>query len=140
MGIKLKQRTAVALDGVIVLAIAIYVLFVSGDFLGPFISFLVFCGLFLASWAAIFITDYYSKHKTAGYDEVSLYGDTGVILPTFLCWLGGSVAGLLVTNTGFINGPFATGVFENSSLGLFVSFLVSMAAYRLTLMMKPARS
>ena len=53
MGIKLKQRTAVALDGVIVLAIAIYVLFVSGDFLGPFISFPVFCGLFLASWAAI---------------------------------------------------------------------------------------
>ena len=139
MGIKLKQRTAVALDGVIVLAIAIYVLFVSGDFLGPFISFLVFCGLFLASWAAIFITDYYCKHKTAGYDEVSLYGDTGVIWPTFLCWLGGSVAGLLVTNTGFINGPFATGVFENSSLGLFVSFLVSMAAYRLTLMMKPVR-
>ena len=140
MGIKLKQRTAVALDGVIVLAIAIYVLFVSGDFLGPFISFLVFCGLFLASWAAIFITDYYCKHKTAGYDEVSLYGDTGVIWPTFLCWLGGSVAGLLVTNTGFINGPFATGVFENSSLGLFVSFLVSMAAYRLTLMIKPVRS
>lgn len=140
MGIKLKQRTAVALDGVIVLAIAIYVLFVSGDFLGPFISFLVFCGLFLASWAAIFITDYYCKHKTAGYDEVSLYGDTGVIWPTFLCWFGGSVAGLLVTKTGFINGPFATGVFENSSLGLFVSFLVSMAAYRLTLMMKPVRS
>lgn len=140
MGIKLKQRTAVALDGVIVLAIAIYVLFVSGDFLGPFISFLVFCGLFLASWAAIFITDYYCKHKTAGYDEVSLYGDTRVIWPTFLCWLGGSVAGLLVTNTGFINGPFATGVFENSSLGLFVSFLVSMAAYRLTLMIKPVRS
>ena len=87
-----------------------------------------------------FITDYYCKHKTAGYDEVSLYGDTGVIWPTFLCWLGGSVAGLLVTNTGFINGPFATGVFENSSLGLFVSFPVSMAAYRLTLMMKPVRS
>ncbi|VDY32723.1 putative hydroxymethylpyrimidine transporter CytX [Morganella morganii] len=141
MGIKLKQRTAVALDGVIVLAIAIYVLFVSGDFLGA-VYFIpgVFCGLFLASWAAIFITDYYCKHKTAGYDEVSLYGDTGVIWPTFLCWLGGSVAGLLVTNTGFINGPFATGVFENSSLGLFVSFLVSMAAYRLTLMIKPVRS
>jgi nucleobase:cation symporter-1, NCS1 family len=133
MGIKLKQRTAIALDAVLVLGIALYVLFVSGDFLGPFISFLVFCGVFLAAWAAIFITDFYTKHQQAGYSEEELYGETGTIKPTLLCWIAGSISGLMVTNTGFIDGPFAVGIFADSSLGLFVSFIVSMVLYRITL-------
>lgn len=133
MGIKLKQRTAVALDAVIVLAIAIYVLFISGDFLGPFISFLVFCGVFLAAWAAIFITDFYTNHLHNGYSEEELYGETGTIKPTLACWVIGSLSGLMVTNSGFIDGPLAVGIFANSSLGLFVSFIVSMLTYRMTI-------
>ncbi|ENM5729164.1 cytosine permease [Vibrio mimicus] len=131
MGIKLKQRSAVALDAVIVLSIALYVLFISGDFLGPFISFLVFCGVFLAAWAAIFITDFYTRHHQDGYSEVELFGETGTIKPTLMCWIAGSLSGLMVTHTGFIDGPFAVGIFADSSLGLFVSFLVSMVTYRL---------
>ncbi len=131
MGVKLKQRTAIAIDAVLVVGVALYVLFVSGNFLGPFISFLVFCGVFLAAWAAIFITDFYTKHEKEGYSEEELYGETGTIKPTLFCWIAGSVAGLLVTNTGFIDGPFAVGIFADSSLGLFVSFIVSMVLYRI---------
>ncbi|MGF1760885.1 cytosine permease [Photobacterium sagamiensis] len=131
IGVKLKQRTAIAIDAFLVLGVAIYVLFVSGDFLGPFISFLVFCGVFLAAWAAIFINDYYTRHKDNGYKFEDLYGDTGINKNTLGCWLAGAVSGLLVTNTGFIDGPFAVGIFADSSLGLFVSFFVSLIAHRI---------
>lgn len=136
MGIKLKQRTAVALDAVLVLGVALYVLFVSGDFLGPFISFLVFCGVFLAAWAAIFMTDFFTKHRHCGYSDEELFDDTGTNKPTLACWVVGSLSGLMVSNTGFIDGPLAVGIFADSSLGLFVSFLVSMVLYRLTLKKK----
>ena len=113
------------------LAIAIYVLFVSVIF-GPFISFPGVLRIVPRILGGDFITDYYCKHKTAGYDEVSALRRQ---------WLSGrpSSAGSAARFAGcwsptpvFINGPFATGVFENSSLGLFVSFRWSMAAYRLT--------
>lgn len=131
IGVKLKQRTAIAIDAVLVLGVAIYVLFVSGDFLGPFISFLVFCGVFLAAWAAIFINDYYTYHKDNGYDIEELYGDTGTNKNALICWLAGAISGLLVTNTGFIDGPFSIGIFADSSLGLFISFFVSLIACRI---------
>ncbi|HIF9398991.1 TPA: purine-cytosine permease family protein [Photobacterium damselae] len=139
MGVKLKQRTAITLDAIIVLTIAVYVLFISGDFLGPFISFLVFCGIFLASWAAIFVTDFSHNHVKQGYTEQELYGDTGVNKPTLACWLIGSLSGLMVSKTGFIDGPFAIGVFADSSLGLFISFAVAMILYRIVLISKKAR-
>lgn len=129
MGIKLTQKTAVALDAALILGFALYVLFVSGDFLGTFISFLVFCGVFLSAWAAIFMTDFLTHHRFHGYTEHELYGETGIIMPSLLCWLAGSLSGLMVTKTGFIDGPFAIGIFADSSLGLFVSFGVAFLLY-----------
>lgn len=35
----------------------------------------------------------------------------------------------MVSKTGFIDGPFAVGIFADSSLGLFVSFILSLALY-----------
>ncbi|MGL4679271.1 MAG: cytosine permease, partial [Plesiomonas shigelloides] len=131
MGVKLRQSHAVMLDAVLVVGVALYVLFVSGDFLGPFIAFLIFCGLFLAAWAAIFILDFLALRRQHGYDYRALYGDTGVRKGPLACWLVGALSGLLVTKTGFIDGPLAIGIFADSSLGLFVSFAVSLALYAL---------
>ncbi|HDO1318157.1 MULTISPECIES: purine-cytosine permease family protein [Aeromonas] len=133
MGVKLRQSHAVMLDAILVVGVALYVLFVSGDFLGPFIAFLIFCGLFLAAWAAIFILDYVVLRRHQGYEYRALYGDTGVRKGPLLCWLAGSFSGLMVTKTGFIDGPLALGVFADSSLGLFVSFAVSLVLYALLL-------
>ncbi|MGL4249438.1 MAG: purine-cytosine permease family protein [Aeromonas sp.] len=133
MGVKLRQSHAVMLDALLVVGVALYVLFVSGDFLGPFIAFLIFCGLFLASWAAIFSLDYLALRRHQGYDYLALYGDTGMRKGSLLCWLAGSISGLMVTKTGFIDGPLAIGVFADSSLGLFVSFAVSLVLYALLL-------
>ena len=137
LGVKVKQSLAVSIDAVIILAIALYILFISGDFMGPFISFLVFCGVFLAAWEAIFILDYVQLRRRHGYDGNALYGlngqNRGVRTVPLFCWFLGALCGLLVSNTGFIDGPLAIGLFADSSLGLFVSFLVSLIAYALYL-------
>ncbi|EOF4704826.1 MAG: cytosine permease [Klebsiella huaxiensis] len=129
MGIKLQQRSAVAIDAVLVLGIALYVLFVSKDFLGPFIAFLIFCGVFLAAWAAIFIIDFYRIRRHAGYSEADLFRESGANRTALGCWIVGALAGLMVSKTGFIDGPFAVGIFADSSLGLFVSFILSLVLY-----------
>lgn len=129
MGIHLRQRSAVALDAILVLSIALYVLFVTQDFLGPFISFLIFCGVFLAAWTAIFIVDFCRYRFTHGYPEAALFDDSGINKKALACWFFGAVTGLMVSKTGFIDGPFATGIFADSSLGLFVSFLLSLILY-----------
>ncbi|EPD0211877.1 purine-cytosine permease family protein [Salmonella enterica] len=129
MGIRLRQRTAIAMDAVLVTAIALYVLFVSKDFLGPFISFLIFCGVFLSAWSAIFIIDFWRYRFNHGYPKKALFDESGTNKKALLCWLSGALSGLMVTKTGFIDGPFATGIFSDSSLGLFVSFFLSMILY-----------
>lgn len=135
IGVKVKQSVAVSLDAIIMLAVAIYVLFVSRDFLTPFISFLIFCGVFLAAWEAIFILDYWLVRRQQGYHATALFGtQNGLRLVPLGCWLLGSIIGLLVTKTGFIDGPWAKGVFADSSLGLFVSFAVSLLSYGLYLL------
>lgn len=135
IGVQIKQSLAVSIDAVIMLGIAVYVLFVSGDFLNPFISFLVFCGVFLAAWEAIFILDYLLLRRQHGYNGNALFGlngeNRGVRKIPLFCWLFGAIGGLLVTNTGFIDGPLAIGIFASSSLGLFVSFLLSLGSYAL---------
>lgn len=77
IGVKLRQPVAVALDAVLVVAIAVYVLFISGDFLTPFISFLIFCGLLLGPWSAMFILDYLLIRRHYGYDQDALFGLNG---------------------------------------------------------------
>lgn len=133
MGIKLKQTHAITLDAIIVVGIALYVLFISQEILGPFISFLIFCGQFLASWAAIFITNYLLLHRYIGYTNNELFDDTGINKIAVSCWLVGALSGLMVSKTGFIDGFLAIGIFADSSLGLFVSFITSLVLYFLYL-------
>ncbi|CDG89596.1 Cytosine/purines, uracil, thiamine, allantoin permease family protein (modular protein) [Xenorhabdus bovienii str. feltiae Florida] len=139
LGIKVKQIHAVTIDSIIVLTLAIYLLFVTGDFMGPFVSFLLFCGVFLAPWEAVFLLDYIIVRRKQGYCTDSLYNDIGpnggIKWIPVLCWLLGAFVGFLVTKNDFISGPWAVGIFANSSLGLFLSFFVSFICYGLYLML-----
>ncbi|MFC3394146.1 purine-cytosine permease family protein [Brenneria rubrifaciens] len=141
IGVKVRQSVAVAFDAVLVVGVAIYVLFISGDFLTPFISFLIFCGLFLGPWCAVFILDYLWIRQRHGYNADAVFGlngkNLGVRWVPLFCWLLGAISGLMVTKTGFIDGPLAIGIFANSSLGLFVSFAISLVTYWLYLLVTP---
>ncbi|AOV97004.1 allantoin permease [Edwardsiella hoshinae] len=139
IGVRIRQVWAVTLDAVIVLGIALYILFVAGDFMGPFIAFLLCCGVFLAAWEAIFLVDYVCLRRHQGYRDSQLFDlcgpNGGVRVAPLLCWLFGALGGLMVTRTGFIDGPLAYGVFADSSLGLFVAFLLSLVSYALLIML-----
>lgn len=133
IGIKVKQVFAVSIDTIIVLVIAVYILFISQNFMGSFIAFLISCGVFLAAWEAIFILDYLILRRKYGYAPDELFGlnnkNCGVNTVPLLCWFTGATGGLLVTKTDFINGPLALGIFADSSLGLLMAFTISLITY-----------
>ncbi len=72
-------------------------------------------------WEAIFLLDYLCLRRRHGYDGNALYGlhgqNRGVRKAPLFCWFLGALCGLLVTKTGFIDGPLAKGLFADSSWG-----------------------
>lgn len=75
LGIHIPRPAAAAIDGLILTAGTIYVVFFAQSFLGPFQSFLITLGVPLASWAGILIADIFSR--TQDYDELALYDPNG---------------------------------------------------------------
>lgn len=75
LGINIPRPAAAAVDGLILTAGTIWVVFFAQDFLGPFQSFLITLGVPLASWAGIFIADIFLR--TQNYDEAALYSLSG---------------------------------------------------------------
>ncbi|WJZ07128.1 Permease for cytosine/purines, uracil, thiamine, allantoin [Corynebacterium glaucum] len=75
LGIDIPRPAAAAIDGLILTAGTIYVVFFAQSFLGPFQSFLITLGVPLASWAGILIADIFSR--TQDYDEAALYDADG---------------------------------------------------------------
>ncbi|MCT3430844.1 allantoin permease [Limosilactobacillus fermentum] len=123
IGIKVSQRTSLLIHAIIIIAISIYVLFISGNFLSNFELFLNFLGICLASWVAIFLVDsvLYRKNgydiKLMGEDSVTHYNWGGII-----SWIIATIFGFLFTSNAAYRGIFAHGIFENnSSLAVFVS-------------------
>ena len=75
LGINIPRPAAAAVDGVILTAGTIYVVFFAHDFLGPFQSFLITLGVPLAAWAGILIADILTRR--VDYDEQALFDASG---------------------------------------------------------------
>lgn len=75
LGINIPRPAAAAIDGLILTAGTIYVVFFAHDFLGPFQSFLITLGVPLAAWAGILIADILTRR--ADYDEHALFDANG---------------------------------------------------------------
>ncbi|MCT1807282.1 purine-cytosine permease family protein [Dermabacter hominis] len=75
LGIDIPRPAAAAIDGVILTAGTIYVVFFAHDFLGPFQSFLITLGVPLAAWAGILIADILTRR--VDYDEQALFDARG---------------------------------------------------------------
>jgi len=75
LGVPIPRPAAAFVDGVILTAGTIYVVFVAESFLGPFQSFLITLGVPLAAWAGIMIADIASRRRD--YDEGALFDRTG---------------------------------------------------------------
>lgn len=126
LGTNLKQQSAVFLNAGLVLCISLYILFISQHFMNVFMNFLFLCGLVLSGWSAIFIIDFLLKPD---YTDAELFHDSFIRTPALICWFSAIFIGMLMTKIGFIHGPFAIGIFENSKLGLLITFFMSGIFY-----------
>jgi NCS1 family nucleobase:cation symporter-1 len=139
IGLRVERYKTVLIDGVLMIAGAIFVMLVAQDFFGPFTSFLQLLADGLTAWAAVFVVDMLVRR---GYD-ISGLADTGsrsryyyaggVNWRAVIAWLLGILVGLAFTSSPFFTGPFARGIFAASSLGYLLGFVVSAVSYRLLL-------
>ncbi|WP_114422783.1 purine-cytosine permease family protein [Nocardioides houyundeii] len=139
LGVRVSRPRAALIDGLLLTAGTIYVVFVAESFLNPFQSFLITLGVPLAAWAGIFIADLALRRQD--YDEAALFDPTGrygafdrVSIATML---GASVVGWgLVINSfaddaswnnwqGYLLGPLGLGGKEGewalANLGVLVA-------------------
>lgn len=135
MFVPLERYKTVVIDAVIMVIGTVYVVLIASDFFGPFESFVILLGVGLAAWAGIFLVHQVWRRPAGGtpypeplmYDRAAVDGHVrgGVSWPAVWSWVIGVVVGLLFTSSPFFNGPFAKGVFAQSSLELLIAFTVA---------------
>jgi NCS1 family nucleobase:cation symporter-1 len=148
LGVKVRRPVAAAIDGVIMMIGAVYVVFIADDFLGPFQAFLITVGVPIAAWAGVFVADLALRHQDYAdaelYDPRGRYGSIG--WPAVLLVVGGTVLGwgLVVTTSpstswlswqGYLLDPFGLGGKDGSwafaNVGVFVAFAVGLLGWLL---------
>lgn len=132
LNVNVSDFTAITIHVIIMLGLGVYVLFVSDSFLGLFQAFLGLIGITLAAWSAAFMMDFILLRKKSGYARQLITGENGC--NSFNCigiisWTAGVVCGFLFTNCAFFDGPFATGIFTDNSLGMLITFIISAVVY-----------
>ncbi|KQQ22708.1 allantoin permease [Rathayibacter sp. Leaf299] len=146
-GLKVSRPVAAGIDGVLMVLGAIYVVFVAGDFLGPFQGFLITLGVPIAAWLGVFLADLLLRRRD--YDQEALYDARGrygsvSIAPVLLVVVGSVIGWGLVVNSspgfgweGYLLGPIGgrEGEWAYANLGVlaalvigFVGALVSSSA------------
>lgn len=139
VGVRVPRFVAAGIDGVIMTAGAIYVVFFASDFLGPFQGFLITLGVPIAAWCGVFVADIALRRRD--YAEAELYdrrGRYGSVrwLPIALIVVGTAIGWGLVTNgsaawlswQGYLLGPLGlggtTGDWAYANLGVLVSLVI----------------
>ncbi|MFF1631294.1 allantoin permease, partial [Streptomyces sp. NPDC058272] len=148
-GLRVPRYLAALVDGVLMIAGSVYIVFFTDNFLGQFIGFLTTLGVPVAAWCGIMLADLALRRRD--YDEGDLfrphgrYGD--VPLRPLLLTLVATVLGWgLVTNSaaswldwqGYLLDPFGlggkTGAWAYANLGVLVAlalgFLCTLALDR----------
>jgi len=140
LGVRIPRWAAAGIDGVLMILGAIYVVWIAGDFLGPFTGFLITLGVPIAAWCGVFLADL--SLRRSPYAEPDLYDPAGrygavnpvavgaLVLGTVLGWglvvntfaAGLSWQGYLLEPLGL--GPKLEGPWTYANLGLLVAFVV----------------
>jgi NCS1 family nucleobase:cation symporter-1 len=140
-GLRVPRPAAALIDGVIMIAGTVYVVFVAGNFLGEFIGFLITLGVPVAAWCGVILADI--ALRRTDYDHNDLYRPAGrygdvrmrplllVVVATLLGWG-------LVTNAGaewlqwqgYLLGPLGgkQGEWASANLGGLVALVVPFVA------------
>jgi NCS1 family nucleobase:cation symporter-1 len=146
-GVRIPRPAAALVDGVVMMAGAIYVVFFADDFVVEFQGFLITLGVPVAAWCGVMLADVLLRRRD--YDDAALfdprgrYGDVRV-LPLVSLVVGTVLGWGLVTNTaaswltwqGYLLDPFGlggkTGEWAFANIGVLVAlavgFLVTLAS------------
>ncbi|MCX5214675.1 cytosine permease [Kitasatospora sp. NBC_00240] len=119
-GLRIPRPLAALVDGVLMIAGSVYIVFIADDFLGPFMGFLTTLGVPVAGWCGIVLADLLLRRRD--YDEADLYRPRGrygdvPVLPLLLTLATTALGWGLVTNAsadwlswqGYLLGPFGLG-------------------------------
>ncbi len=75
LGLPVPRWTAAALDGAIMIAGTIYIVWFAGDFLTPFFAFLVTLAVPIAAWCGVYLADLLLRRRD--YDAFDLFDPRG---------------------------------------------------------------
>ncbi|MEV6836920.1 cytosine permease [Streptomyces sp. NPDC051133] len=141
-GLPVPRYLAALLDGVLMTAGSVYIVFFAGDFLGPFTGFLTTLGVPIAAWCGVMLADIALRRRD--YDDADLYRPHGrygdVPLRPLLLTLAATAVGWgLVTNTaahwlswqGYLLGPLGlggrSGAWAYANLGVLAALALAFA-------------
>ncbi|TNM60727.1 allantoin permease [Streptomyces sp. NP160] len=142
LGLPAPRWVAALVDGALMVAGAVYVVFVSADFLTPFQGFLITLGVPIAAWAGAAIADL--VRRSGAYDDAALFdpaGPYGSVRwgPVAVLLLATAVGWGLVVNTsatwlgwqGYLMGPLGlggkSGDWTFANLGVLVALVIGFA-------------
>ncbi|MGO9783195.1 MAG: purine-cytosine permease family protein [Streptosporangiaceae bacterium] len=143
-GLPAPRYVAAMIDGILMIAGTIYVVFFSHNFIGPFQGFLITLGVPIAAWCGIMLADIALRSRNYTdedlYDIRGRYGDVRWASVTLM--VAGTIIGWgLVTNTsaswlkwqGYLLGPFGlggkTGTWAFANLGVVVALALTFAGW-----------
>ncbi|QWW20723.1 cytosine permease [Schaalia sp. 19OD2882] len=144
-GAPVTRPVATAIDGTIMLAGTIAVVFFADSFIGPFTGFLTTLGVVIAAWGGVMFADIALRRRD--YDEPALFTRDGIYgavnWGAVASLLVGSVIGWgLVVNSsaswlawqGYLLGPLGgrEGEWAYSNIGILAAMLIGFAGYFLT--------
>jgi len=104
VGLPVKRHVAASIDAVIMALGTIYIVWIAGDFFGPFQGFLITLGVPIAAWSAIFVADVVMRKRD--YKEADLFNPKGIYGAWNLRSLSLVAVGALV-GWGFVTNTFA---------------------------------
>jgi purine-cytosine permease-like protein len=138
-GVRIPRYLAAGVDGVIMVAGTIYVVFFGSSFIGEFQGFLITLGVPIAAWCGVMLADVALRRRD--YDEAALfdprgrYGDVRP-LPLLLVIVGTALGWGLVTNSsagwldwqGYLLGPLGLGgkqgAWAFAGLGILLALVI----------------
>jgi purine-cytosine permease-like protein len=137
VGLPVKRHVAASIDAVIMTLGTIYIVWLAGDFFGPFQGFLITLGVPIAVWSAIFVADVVMRKQD--YVEADLFNPKGIygswnLRSLSLVAIGSIIGWGFVTNTfaswlswqgyflGLIGGK--DGPWAYSNIGVILALLI----------------
>ena len=143
-GLRVPRWSAALIDGALMIAGTIYVVFFSSNFIGPFEGFLITLCVPISAWCGIMLADILLRRSA--YSDADLFSSSGRYgsvrwVPAILLVASTVVGWGLVTNSyaswlswqGYLLGPFGlggkTGTWAFANLGVIVALVIAFAGW-----------